>query len=69
MLAERQPIVWVQRPGNAPEQIRAQEFPLAFRVHELIVDRGYRAIWVMVDQGVHDAPRDPTCWELEKEHM
>lgn len=54
---------------NAPEQIRAQEFPLAVRMHELIVDRGYRAIWVMVDQGVQEPAKDPTCYELERKHL
>lgn len=56
------PIVYTERAGQAPVQVPASAVPLSARLHAWLVEQGYRAVWVMVDQGAINDPPQPSCY-------
>ncbi len=64
---DTEPIVYIERSGCGPE--RSDAVPFAGEIHRWLLKNGLRAAWVMVDEGVHEQPPEPCCYELEKDFL
>ena len=53
-------IIYACAPGHAPERI--PDAPGADALFEWVVERGYRAAWVMTDEGVEADRPAPCCY-------
>lgn len=67
MSDEPAPIVYTARPGCGPE--RSDAVPFAGEIHRWLLKNGLRAAWVMIDEGTHEQPPEPCCYELERNFL
>lgn len=58
-------IVYANKPGQAPEHVAPVDVPGAATVYAWAVAHGYRAVSVLVDEGVPQEDAGPVAWVLD----